>query len=196
MNTANLSKWVDELQGQIDQLKRAVAAAGGGDEVTITPALDSGTKIADFTIGEDTGALYAPTIPSIPDEFIIESGVEHKIGKYGNEDLYSKEIPISAFPSTAYTATNYPHGITDLKSVVFCAVYMTGANGISGFVPTIGATASGADPTTLFNANITSENIVIVVGRDRSTLSGKVIMFYTKNPPAPPEQTRKGGKSK
>ena len=55
MNTANLSKWVDELQGQIDQLKLKVAKAGESGD-TITPSLTAGDQIA--TINTNT-ALYA-----------------------------------------------------------------------------------------------------------------------------------------
>lgn len=67
-----IEKVYDELYGLIDDLKKQIAAKGGSD-VTITPVLDSGTKIADFTIGEDEGALYTPTIPTIPD------GVQYKV---------------------------------------------------------------------------------------------------------------------
>ena len=58
-----IEKVYDELYGMIDDLKKQIAAGGGGDSVTITPALESGTKVADYTIGEDEGALYAPTPP-------------------------------------------------------------------------------------------------------------------------------------
>lgn len=56
-----IEKVYDELYGMIDDLKKQIAAGGGGDSVTITPALESGTKVADYTIGEDSGSLYAPT---------------------------------------------------------------------------------------------------------------------------------------
>ena len=36
---------------------------GGGSDVTITPRLSSGTKIADYTIDDTSGSLYAPTPP-------------------------------------------------------------------------------------------------------------------------------------
>ena len=54
-----LEKVYDELYGMIEDLKKKIAAASGSD-VTITPALESGTKVADYTIGEDSGSLYAP----------------------------------------------------------------------------------------------------------------------------------------
>ena len=62
METTMIEKWINELQCEIDKVKRALANAGGED-VTITPALESGTKVADYSIGETTGALYAPTPP-------------------------------------------------------------------------------------------------------------------------------------
>lgn len=34
---------------------------GGGSSVTITPTLQSGTKIADYEIGGVQGSLYAPS---------------------------------------------------------------------------------------------------------------------------------------
>lgn len=89
MNTSNLTKWIDELQGQIDQVKRIALAAGGGDTVTITPALESGTKVADYSIGSDSGSLFAPTIPSIPPLFDIET-TETEIGQFDGKPLYAK----------------------------------------------------------------------------------------------------------
>lgn len=59
-----IEKVYDELYGMIDDLKKQIASAGGSD-VTITPALESGTKVADYAIGETEGSLYAPTIPAI-----------------------------------------------------------------------------------------------------------------------------------
>lgn len=94
METQNLAKWISELQAQIDQVKRLAIAAGssGGDTVTITPALESGTKIADYTIGEDTsGSLYAPT-PASPEPSIgpfVDLSTEHRIanGNFENTQL-------------------------------------------------------------------------------------------------------------
>lgn len=52
------------MQGNIDfsgTLSGSIAGGGGGSEVTITPTLQSGTKIADYTIDETSGSLYAPS---------------------------------------------------------------------------------------------------------------------------------------
>lgn len=80
------------MQGSINfdgTLSGSIAGGGGGgSEVTITPTLTSGTKIADFTIDEESGSLYAPTPPQggvsdvqvnnsqVPDyESIVENGI-------------------------------------------------------------------------------------------------------------------------
>ena len=51
--------------GTHTSLKDAIAAAGGGggSTVTITPSLQSGTKVADYVIDGVGGALYAPPAP-------------------------------------------------------------------------------------------------------------------------------------
>lgn len=53
------------MQGNIDftgSLSGSIAGGGsGGSDVTITPTLQSGTKIADYTIDSESGSLYAPT---------------------------------------------------------------------------------------------------------------------------------------
>ena len=45
---------------------------GGGSTVTITPTLESGTKIADYSIDSNEGSLYAPTPPTLPDHIITD----------------------------------------------------------------------------------------------------------------------------
>lgn len=47
---------------------RANLAVGGGSEVTITPTYNSGTKIADYSIDGEPGAIYIPN-----DEITIET---------------------------------------------------------------------------------------------------------------------------
>lgn len=86
------------MQGNIDftgSLTGSIAGSGGGGStVTITPTLESGTKIADYTIDSESGYLYAPTPPQggvldvqvnntqVPN---YESVVENSIAKI---DLY------------------------------------------------------------------------------------------------------------
>lgn len=63
---------------------------GGGSSITITPSLESGTKVADYTIDETSGSLYAPT----PTEYTAGTNVQ-----------ISEENVISA-TDTTYTAGN------------------------------------------------------------------------------------------
>lgn len=46
---------------------------GGGSEVTITPTLQSGTKIADYSIDQEAGSLYAPTPEELPDTIVTKA---------------------------------------------------------------------------------------------------------------------------
>ena len=46
---------------------------GGGSEVTITPTLQSGTKIADYSIDETSGSLYAPTPGALPATIVTKA---------------------------------------------------------------------------------------------------------------------------
>ena len=82
----NLARWIDELAAEIEILKRK---KGGGDDVTITPTLESGAKIADYTIGENEGALYAPT-PDAPPVVVypfIGERIAAQSGAIGNAQL-------------------------------------------------------------------------------------------------------------
>lgn len=74
-----LSK-VAELETRVTELEES-----GGGEITIDPVLASGTKIADYEIGDTPGELYAPTpvtdynelenLPTIPDAVSVEQVV-------------------------------------------------------------------------------------------------------------------------
>ena len=58
-----LEKVYDELYGMIEDLKKQIQTAKKSD-VTITPALESGTKVADFEIDGTEGSIYMPQIQS------------------------------------------------------------------------------------------------------------------------------------
>lgn len=104
----SVEKVYDELYGMIEDLKRKIAAISGGDEVTITPALESGTKVADYSIGEDTGSIYAPT----PFSFAISS-TPQKIGTMGGKDCYlvsvSTNLVSAVDKSLLYENTDADH---------------------------------------------------------------------------------------
>lgn len=62
---------------------------GGGSEVTITPVLTEGTKIADYSIDSESGSLYAPTPEELPDTIVTKA-----LRKY-NDDTQTKIMTIT-----------------------------------------------------------------------------------------------------
>ena len=182
-----IEKVYDELYGMIEDLKRQIAAAGGGDDVTITPALESGTKIADYTIGETEGSLYAPV-----DVYLnIDDTAEHIVGKYKGSDLYCKRINIDAFPASAFTQTSYPHGIANIDELIDYDVFTQSNTGQILKLFYVGILSNGVDSTSFYSASVDKTNIYITTGRDRSGVSGYAILYYTKTPPVESKKTIK-----
>jgi hypothetical protein len=179
----SVEKVYDELYGMIEDLKKKIASISGGTMVTITPALDSGEKIADYTIDDLSGSIYAP--------IMALATTETKVGTFKGQDLYCKVVEIAAFPSTAYQATEYPHGITDMGDVVFTACNML-FEGTYAQLPLIAFTNSEIYRPATVTYQVDDTNIVIKAGTDRSGCSGTCIIYYTKTPPVPEaKKTRK-----
>ena len=65
------------MQGTINfdgTLSGSIAGGGGGgSEVSITPIVTTGTKIADFEIDGNTGSLYSPTPESLPGTIVTKA---------------------------------------------------------------------------------------------------------------------------
>lgn len=90
---------------------------GGGSDVTITPTLTSGTKIADYSIDGEPGELYAPT--GISQEYIDNSLLELKRTSAKQSNKKYNENPIPKFylnklyvygnPEDMYKASDYSH---------------------------------------------------------------------------------------
>ena len=65
MTDQQIAKWIDQLQGELDVLKRT---AGGGTAVEITPTQDSGNKVADVSIdGVITSLFTGAVLPLLDD---------------------------------------------------------------------------------------------------------------------------------
>lgn len=96
-----LEKVYDELYGMIEDLKKKINAAEKSD-VTITPALESGTKLADFEIDGSEGTIYGPTVTNY--EWV-------KLGEYTsgdiNADIPSDAIEIQVRVFAEYAANSY-----------------------------------------------------------------------------------------
>lgn len=113
----------DEVTGAWDATKwqRTTAGehggGGGGSDVSITPTLQSGTKIADFEIDGVSGALYAPS------------------GGGGGGGGSSQTIADvlwsgSATPSTAGTDITLSHAISDYDFIVFTVNQNSGCDSV------------------------------------------------------------------
>lgn len=207
----SIEKVYDELYGMIEDLKKQIAA-GSGTDVTITPALEDGTKIADYAIDGTEGALYAPEIlitPSLQSGAKIAdfeicgvesalyaplpadiSNTEKEIGTFDAEPLFCKKIHIAALPDTAYQETQYPHGLTNVTIVGYVG-YARFAAGNLTMLPHMAFTNSGLDVVSSINSLVTATSINIKTGQDRSTMSADFVLFYTKTPPEEAKKTTK-----
>lgn len=107
----------------------------------------------------------------------FEVGVEKWYGTYKENgvtyQVYSKLLDIGALPSAAGT-TQYPHGITGIKQIL----QISGVTN-DGFV--MNAPRQNAqDNISIYQAQ-KSGNIVVEVGKDRSSKTGFVMLIYAKN---------------
>lgn len=188
MDTQNLAKWISELQAQIDQVKRMAIAAGssGGDTVTITPALESGTKIADYTIGEDTsGSLYAPT-PETPDPAFDYSETEAEIGTWiDGRPLYRKTFAVGDMPNntTKNVETLTVEEVKQLYGV--CAAKAEGSIDMRP-LPMVDSNASNN-----IRVDVTSSVLQIISHADWSSYTGYLTIVYTKSTDPVPNTSKK-----
>lgn len=182
----SVEKVYDELYGMIEDLKKKIAAMSSGDEVTITPALESGTKIADFTIGEDEGVLYAPN-PYTPVSYSTD---EQDTGKtwVDGRPLYQKTINFGALPNNTTKAV--AHGISNLDRIV--VMFGTAYNTDTGFTLPLEDTDGAIGITGVIRLFADDTNISIVTYRDQSMYdSTYVTIQYTKTPPEPEPEAKK-----
>lgn len=114
-----IEKVYDELYGMIEDLKRKIAASGGG--VTITPALESGTKVADYAIGSTEGSLYAPPayVPPAYDDTEFDTGKTWTDGRPVYGIVVMDTIDEAASGKVIHTDT-------DIDEVLFMAATIKG----------------------------------------------------------------------
>ena len=117
---------------------------GGGSEVTVTPIVTGGTKIATITVDGTNKDIYAPDI--------VYSTTEQKIGKWiDGSDLYRKVIQYT--PESSITTGNHAIAdVTGLKIVKYDAVAYNTTNGNNFHIPLpVGnvSTAIGTNGTNL-----------------------------------------------
>ena len=83
--------------------------AGGGTEVSITPSLQSGTKIADYEIDGVTGELYAPR--GSGGSIVDHNSTEQVVGTWFGKPLYrrSYQFTTSNLPANRYAFDQILH---------------------------------------------------------------------------------------
>jgi hypothetical protein len=103
-----LEKVYDELYGMIEDLQKKVGK-GGGSTVTITPTLQSGEKLADYSIDGTAGAIYAPPVLD------YYSNVEHVVGEWiDGREVFEKTIIADTSSTSGATIAE----LTDADMVV------------------------------------------------------------------------------
>ena len=103
LNADWIIKTVQELSTKVDELETEIAAG-----LSLDPVLHSGTKIADYALGDESGSLYAPDPTSIDINPIVTTGTkiaEITINDYTTEELYapsagSTEVEVTQVQTT------------------------------------------------------------------------------------------------
>ena len=170
------------IQHSIDLLEKQVKGGGSG-----------GSTAADITYDNTGSGLTADDVQEAIDEVVsmiptnpgLElSTTEKVIGKYLDKDLYAKVVLIEAFPSTANTYVDYPHGISNLEHLVDVTGIMELASGTRYTIPAVGFGSSGFGGGSSVAILVNATDVQIMVGTDRSTASGIIVLYYTKSAPA------------
>lgn len=80
-----LEKVYDELIGMIEDLKKKVDSISGGSTVTIIPTLESGVKLADYSINDTEGTIYAPSVPELKSKiFSVTTSASQYVSPFTN----------------------------------------------------------------------------------------------------------------
>lgn len=115
--------WLLSKTAELEQRVKALEE-GGGENITIEPVLTSGTKIADYEIGDTPGELYAPTpitdiIPTYNNgvelaEYQVYGGVTGKI--YAPTDILP-ELANAGYHNSVYRGKFLGNSITNEQYV-------------------------------------------------------------------------------
>lgn len=93
---------------------------GGGSDVSITPTLQSGTKIADYVIDGTSGAMYVPTAPTALSELTDDS--THRVVTDAEKTTWNGKANASDIPTDAdeldYDNTSSGLTATDVQSAI------------------------------------------------------------------------------
>ena len=115
-----LEKVYDELIGMIEDLQKKVGK--GGSAVTIMPTLESGVKLADFSIDSTEGAIYAPqqppysTTPQIIDKWIDGTTIKRVVYNIDNPFAESIQLNLTLPDDYGFLIDRYGSFVRDIGS--------------------------------------------------------------------------------
>lgn len=148
---------------------------GNGLEVDANGELKISLNVAqsDWAEADNTELSYIKNKPTLTVEDYSISEVDTNSKWIDDSSIYKKTISIGALPDT--DTKTVAHGITGLDTLVKIEGYFT--NGTNS------ASLPYSSPTSTKNVQvyIDSTNINIVTGEDRTSYSGYVTIYYTKN---------------
>lgn len=93
-------------------LSGGIDTGGGGSDVTITPSLQSGTKIADYSIDNVPGVLYAPTPAGLTAELpltISNNVISIDLSDYATQSDISNFVTDSELTTVLEDYTTYQY---------------------------------------------------------------------------------------
>ena len=180
-----LEKVYDELYGMIEDLQKKVASISGGSSITITPTLESGVKLADYSIDDTEGAIYAP----VETAGIISTN-ETKVGTLNGEDVYRKVF--SSTSAISGTSTEIDVSSLNIKqplrAVVTTLIVDDGVNIYTMLPINDGVTYAYVDTITASSVTIKHTS---GFATNRAADGYTLILDYTKNPPIEAKKTTK-----
>ena len=149
-----------------------------GTNASVTNSGTSSAAVFNFTIPRgDTGAT-GQTGPQGPAGLglVDFSTSEQPTGVkwIDNKIIYQKTITITSLPDTTYQ--DYPHGISFDYIVKYEGIYTDGSTYLQ-----CNTCSTGSNNNNAFRTFITANNIRITVASNRTSWSGYITIWYTKN---------------
>lgn len=111
------------------------------------------------------------------------SSVEHVVGVWtNNKPIYEVTFHINALPDSSQIGqyVEYPHGISDIDTIVDFNGIVHFANGDAVKATRLGFNANSFNPAISFDAYCSLSTIRICVGSDRSNTNADFVIRYTK----------------
>ena len=157
------------------------------ENITIAVGQDRSSMSADVTIRytKTTDTAGSGTWGTDGTPMVHYSSSEHIIGTWvDGKTLYEKTVHINNLPSTAQTATSYPHNIANIDTICGYEAIARWSNGQIVQIPRLAlyniSNWNGTAPYSFAVDGITKTDIVLLSGSDRSALNADVTVRYTK----------------